>query len=201
MQAANPDAIVVSMSIKDRAAILMGGKHPDAVVWYDDKVGGFTTSSFYADQPPAWMTAYNDKGRAEALYGDEGWTLSRPDAAYGNSRRETDPALISTFSGFSLTKQFPHVIAVDGKKPRNVVRDTPFGDQMLLELARDAITATHMGADDVADLLLIGISGGDYAGHRYGPDSVEIHDYFLRLDEQLGVFMTSSIGNLGRTMC
>ena len=23
-------------------------------------------------------------------------------------------------------------------------------------------------------------------GHRYGPDSIEIHDYFLRLDAQLG---------------
>jgi predicted AlkP superfamily pyrophosphatase or phosphodiesterase len=189
MQAANPDAVVLSLGIKDRAAILLGGKRPDAAVWYDDDVGGFTTSSYYAEQLPAWVGAYNEKDRAEALYGEAGWTLSRPNEAYGSSRRQTDPALVSTFSDFSLTKQFPHVIAVDGKEPRNVVRDTPFGDQMLLELARDAIAATHMGADDVSDLLLLGISGGDYAGHRYGPDSVEIHDYFLRLDEQLGAFM------------
>jgi predicted AlkP superfamily pyrophosphatase or phosphodiesterase len=189
MQAANPDAVVVSLSIKDRAAILMGGKHPDFAIWYDDKVGGFTTSSYYTGAVPAWVSAYNDKGRAEALYGETGWTPSRPDEAYGDSRRKTDPKLVSTFSDFSLTKEFPHVIAVEGKQPRNVVRDTPFGDQMLLELARDAIAATQMGADDVPDLLLVGISGGDYAGHRYGPDSIEVHDYLLRLDEQLGAFM------------
>jgi predicted AlkP superfamily pyrophosphatase or phosphodiesterase len=188
MQAANPDAIVISLSIKDRAAILLGGKRPDAVIWYDDKFGGFTTSSAYGAQP-AWVSAYNDKDRAKALYGDAGWTLSRPDEAYGDSRRQTDPKLVTTFSDYSLTKQFPHVIAVDGKQPRNVIRDTPFGDQMLLELAHDAVAATHMGADDVPDLLLVGISGGDYAGHRYGPDSIEIHDYFLRLDEQLGTFV------------
>lgn len=189
MQAANPDAIVVSLAVKDRAAILMGGKHPDMAVWYDSKIGAFTTSSYYAEQLPAWVGAYNDKGRAEALYGETGWTLSQPDDAYGSSRRKVEPKLVTTFEDYALTKEFPHVIAVDGKQPRNVVRDTPFGDQMLLELARDAIMATHMGADAVPDLLFVGISGGDYAGHRYGPDSVEIHDYFLRLDEQLGTFL------------
>jgi predicted AlkP superfamily pyrophosphatase or phosphodiesterase len=189
MQAANQDAVVVSVAIKDRAAILMGGKHPDAAIWYDSKLGDFTTSSYYGEQLPAWVGAYNEKGRAAALYGETGWTLSQPDDAYGSSRREIDPKLVTTFEDYALTKQFPHVIAADGKQPRNVMRDTPFGDQMLLELARDAIAATHMGADDVPDLLLVGISGADYAGHRYGPDSIEIHDYFLRLDEQLGTFV------------
>jgi predicted AlkP superfamily pyrophosphatase or phosphodiesterase len=189
MQNANPDAVVVSLAIKDRAAILMGGKHPDAAIWYDSKIGAFTTSSYYGEQVPAWVGAYNDKGRAETLYGEIGWTLSRPDDAYGSSRRQIDPKLVTTFEDYALTKQFPHVIAVDGTQPRNVMRDTPFGDQMLLELARDAIAATHMGADAVPDLLFVGISGSDYAGHRYGPDSIEIHDYFLRLDEQLGTFI------------
>lgn len=189
MQAANPDAVVVSVGIKDRAAILLGGKHPDAAIWYDNTVGGFTTSTYYAEQLPAWVSAYNDKGRAEQLYGEVGWTLSQPDAAYGISRRETNPKLVTTYDEYSMTKAFPHVISVEGKLPRNVIRETPFGDQMLLELARDAIAATHMGADDVPDLLLVGISGGDYAGHRYGPDSIEIHDYFLRLDEQIGTFI------------
>jgi predicted AlkP superfamily pyrophosphatase or phosphodiesterase len=189
MQAANPDAVVVSLAIKDRAAILMGGKHPDAAIWYDSTIGDFTTSTYYGEQLPAWVSAYNDKGRAAALYGEVGWTLSQPDDAYGSSRRLVDPKLVTTFEEYALTKHFPHTITVDGKQPRNVMRDTPFGDQMLLELAREAIAATHMGADDVPDLLFVGISGGDYAGHRYGPDSIEIHDYFLRLDEQLGSFI------------
>jgi predicted AlkP superfamily pyrophosphatase or phosphodiesterase len=197
MQAANPDAVVVSLAVKDRAAILMGGKRPDAAIWYDSKIGAFTSSSYYAEQLPAWVSAYNDKGRADALYGESGWTLSQPDEVYGSSRRQVDPKLVTTFEEYALTKQFPHVIAADGKQPRHVMRDTPFGDQMLLELARDAITATHMGADDVPDLLLVGISGGDYAGHRYGPDSVEIHDYFLRLDEQLGAFIADLDQQLG----
>ncbi len=197
MQQADPASIVISVALKDRAAILMGGKRPDAAIWYDDRFGGYTTSTYYAEQLPAWVSAYNQRGRAEALYGAEGWVLSRPDDAYAGSRRETDPKLVSTFSDYSLTKQFPHVIAVEGKQPRNVIRDTPFGDLMTLELAREAIAAEGMGEDAVPDLLMVGLSAGDYAGHRYGPDSVEVHDYYLRLDEFLGQFVADLDQRLG----
>lgn len=197
MQAADPRAIVIALAVKDRAAILLGGKHPDAALWYDDEFGGFTTSSYYADARPAWVTAYNSKDRAQALYG-EGWTLSRPDADYGDSRRTTAPELVATFSDYALTKQFPHVIDRPQKAPRNVVRDTPFADQMTLELAREAIASEQMGADEVPDLLLIGLSGGDYCGHRYGPDSVETHDYYLRMDEAIGGFIAELDAKLGK---
>lgn len=198
LQAQHPEAVVVAMAVKDRAAILLGGKHPDLALWYDDAFGGYTTSSYYGDARPAWVDAYNGKDRAQALYGEQGWTLSRPDAEYGSSRRVTDPELVTTYSGFALTKRFPHVITDPAKAPRNVVRDTPFGDQMTLELAREAITAEHMGADEVPDLLLIGLSGGDYAGHRYGPNSVEMHDYYLRMDAAIGAFIDDLDARVGK---
>lgn len=197
LQAAEPESIVIAMAVKDRAAILLGGKRPDAALWYDDEFGGFTTSTYYADARPAWVDAYNQKDRAQALYG-EGWSLSRPDAEYGDSRRITEPELVATFSDYALTKQFPHVIDKPDKAARNVVRDTPFADQMTLELAREAIAHEHMGADAVPDLLMIGLSGGDYCGHRYGPESVETHDYYLRIDAALGDFMAELDATLGK---
>jgi hypothetical protein len=197
MQAENPESVVIAMAVKDRAAILLGGKRPDAVLWYDDKFGGYTTSTAYADARPGWVDAYNARDRAQALYG-EGWTLSRPEADYGESRRITAPELVATFSDYALTKHFPHVIEKPDRAPRNVVRDTPFADLMTLELAREAITHERMGADAVPDLLLIGLSGGDYAGHRYGPESVETHDYYLRIDEALGAFIEELDATLGK---
>jgi hypothetical protein len=196
-QAADPNAIVVAMAVKDRAAILLGGKRPDAALWYDHVFGGFTTSSYYAAARPAWVDAYNQKDRAAALYGESGWTLSRPDADYGSSRRSTAPELVTEYSGYALTKQFPHVITDPSKAPRNVVRDLPFGDQMTLELAREAIATLDMGADEVSDLLLISLSNGDYAGHRYGPDSVETHDYYLRTDLALGELLADLDAQFG----
>jgi predicted AlkP superfamily pyrophosphatase or phosphodiesterase len=197
MQQADPAAVVISIAIKDRAAILLGGKGPDAALWYDDALGGFTSSSYYADALPEWVVAYNGKDRAAELFG-EGWTLSRPEHEYADSRRETTPELVSSFGDYALTKQFPHTIVAPDKHPRNVIRDTPFGDLMALELAREAIAAERMGADAIPDLLLVGLSAGDYAGHRYGPGSVEIHDYYLRLDAALGEFVTELDARVGR---
>jgi predicted AlkP superfamily pyrophosphatase or phosphodiesterase len=197
MQAADPRAIVIALGIKDRATIMLGGKHPDACLWYDDKFGGFTTSTHYADARPAWADAYNGKDRAQALFAG-GWTLSRPDADYGDSRRVTAPELVATFSDYALTKQFPHVIEKPDKAPRNVIRDTPFADQMVLELAGEAIASEGMGADEVPDLLMLALSAGDYCGHRYGPESVEMHDHYLRLDEALGAFVTALDAKFGK---
>jgi arylsulfatase A-like enzyme len=41
------------------------------------------------------------------------------------------------------------------------------------------------------DLLAISLSTTDDAGHRYGPDSKEVHDQLLRLDRYLGDFLDS----------
>jgi len=196
-QAADPAAIVIAMAVKDRAAILLGGQRPDAALWYEDELGGFTSSSYYTNQAPAWVEAYNASDRAAQLFGEHGWTLSLAETEYGDSRMTTDPKLVTTFYNYALTKQFPHVIETPGKLARNVVRDTPFADQMVLELAREAIAAERMGADEVPDLLLIGLSGGDYAGHRYGPNSVEIHDYYLRIDAALGAFVDHLDSTIG----
>jgi predicted AlkP superfamily pyrophosphatase or phosphodiesterase len=197
LQAVHPEAIVISLSIKDRAAILLGGKHPDAAIWYEDELGGYTSSTWYGETLPAWVEAYNQKDRAAALYGEQGWVLRENDDVYGDARRQTDPKFVSAFGDYALTKQFPHVIDVEGKLPRHVIRDTPFGDRMTLELALEAVAAEGMGADAVPDLLLLSLSGGDYAGHRYGPNSVEIRDYYLHMDEALGEFIGALDQRLG----
>src|SRR5262249_12072140 len=49
---------VVSLSLKDRSAILPAGRTPDLVLWYEAKVKGFTTSSFYAQALPDWLVQY-----------------------------------------------------------------------------------------------------------------------------------------------
>jgi arylsulfatase A-like enzyme len=43
----------------------------------------------------------------------------------------------------------------------------------------------QLGADDVPDLLMISVSGTDYTGHAYGPDSLEYADHLRRADRAL----------------
>jgi hypothetical protein len=57
MAAANPASRALSVSRKDRAAILPIGKARQQVYWY--VFGKFTTSRYYADSLPDWVNAFN----------------------------------------------------------------------------------------------------------------------------------------------
>ena len=50
---------VVSLAVKDRAAVLMGGRRTDATLWFDDQHCQWVTSSFYAKTLPAFAIAQN----------------------------------------------------------------------------------------------------------------------------------------------
>ncbi|MBI5630887.1 MAG: alkaline phosphatase family protein [Elusimicrobia bacterium] len=59
LKAKDGRALVVCLSLKDRAAVLMGGKKADLALWFDKGGKEFTTSSYYA--LPSWLEAFNRK--------------------------------------------------------------------------------------------------------------------------------------------
>lgn len=65
LKAARPAARVFSVSGKDRAAVLLGGRRPDLALWLDRSKGVFTTSSYY--RRPAWLDAFNARLAASKL--------------------------------------------------------------------------------------------------------------------------------------
>ncbi|MET0151676.1 MAG: alkaline phosphatase family protein, partial [Candidatus Binatia bacterium] len=73
-----PQSRVVSVSLKDRSAILMGGRRADAAYWYEVPSGNFISSSFYMADPPAWLTRWNSRRLADR-YAGELWTRLLPD--------------------------------------------------------------------------------------------------------------------------
>jgi predicted AlkP superfamily pyrophosphatase or phosphodiesterase len=56
-------------------------------------------------------------------------------------------------------------------------------------LATEIVQAEDLGADDVTDLLAIGLSGTDVIGHHYGPRSAEAADALQRLDQRFDTFL------------
>ena len=48
---------VISVSIKDRGAILPGGHTANGAYWFDNASGGWITSTFYMNTLPAWVLA------------------------------------------------------------------------------------------------------------------------------------------------
>src|SRR5437773_10170149 len=79
LKAAEPRARALSVSRKDRGAILPIGRARENVYWYQS--GFFTTSRYYADSLPTWVAAFNARQvpfRAAGM----SWDLLRPPSAY-----------------------------------------------------------------------------------------------------------------------
>ena len=81
---------------------------------------------------------------------------------------------------------FPH--PTTGGKPTitaeyyEALANSPYGNDMLLALAKKCIEEEKLGADDVPDLLVVSFSSNDLIGHTWGPDSHEVLDVTLRSD-------------------
>jgi predicted AlkP superfamily pyrophosphatase or phosphodiesterase len=183
-------AKVWGLAFKDRAAVLMAGHLADGVLWFDDETGAWITSRFYRpdDTLPGWVAALNAEHRPDAWFGKE-WLLSVPDQALARlwtpgNRWAVDPSALGT--------GFPHLVNGGQKQ---VGRDfysafatTPFGNDFVLDSARELIRHEKLGQGDVPDLLAINLSSNDYVGHAFGPDSPEVLDISVRTDRQLAAF-------------
>src|SRR5208283_3537226 len=63
---------VLSLSLKDRAAVLPGGFSADAAYWIDPKSGAWITSTYYRRDLPKWAQDFNAANRT-AKYWDRDW--------------------------------------------------------------------------------------------------------------------------------
>ncbi|MEP7324480.1 MAG: alkaline phosphatase family protein [Gemmatimonadota bacterium] len=182
----------LSVSRKDRSAILLVGRVRGQVYWYND--GIFTTSRYYADVLPDWVTDYNARRGPQRLAGTT-WTPLLSADRYSESDSmpyENDSADVSFPHRFPNT---PELAAAD-------LPSFPWMDSLTLDLALVGVTALQLGRHEGTDLLTISLSASDAVGHAFGPDSKELHDMLLRLDHWLGWF-EDSLGVLvpsGRTI-
>ena len=183
MRAADASTRTLSVSMKDRAAILPNGRAPSDVYWYSPD-GRFVTSSYYRKTLPAWVSAWGNRQPLERFAGKP-WTLLLPDSAY----HEPDSVSIES-SGKNF--MFPHPMPDDAFEAANLVRTTPFMDDLTADFALDGVKAMQLGASPTrTDLLTISLSATDVIGHRFGPDSRESHDQVLRVDRVIGRFLDS----------
>jgi predicted AlkP superfamily pyrophosphatase or phosphodiesterase len=191
LKEAIPLSKVVSLSIKDRGAILPGGHLADQVFWYDFDTGDFITSTWYMDELPEWAREFNDRNLARS-YSSEVWTPLLPLGEYTESDR--DAASWERPFDDEEAPVFPH--RMNGSLSRIIT--SPFGDELLAAFAKTAIGALQLGKDEVTDFLAISFSPPDYVGHRFGPDSVEIEDVYLRLDGQIAALLSYLDANVGK---
>ncbi|HEY3246573.1 MAG TPA: alkaline phosphatase family protein [Phycisphaerae bacterium] len=214
-------ARVWGVALKDRAAVLLGGKLADGAIWWDSQTGAFVSSSYYFSELPGWLAQLNEQRIADRFYGAR-WERCLPESIYAQYAR-ADDAPYERGPSVHLSNTFPKVIG--GEQSRSETDDsrkvvlppdyyealsaTPFANELVFDVVRRLIEAEDLGvargnsaADGAApDLVVIGLSANDAVGHLFGPFSHEVLDMAVRTDRQIGEFLNWLDRRVGLEHC
>ena len=184
LKAANPQRRFLSVSRKDRGAILPIGRSRGAVYWWAGSNATFTTSRYYADSLPAWVRRFNERQLGQQYAGKE-WDLLLPASEY------SEPDTVSV-ENQGVNNVFPHLVSDDSMIAARSAPAFPWMDDITLQFALAGLQQLELGASPHRiDVLNVSLSTTDAIGHAFGPDSRELHDQILRLDRSLGTFLDS----------
>ncbi|HEV8487376.1 MAG TPA: alkaline phosphatase family protein [Blastocatellia bacterium] len=175
---------VVAVALKDRAAVLPGGREANGAYWFDASSGTLVSSDYYFASLPGWVDKFNGERKADAYFGKV-W-----DRALGPGYYELTQGVTTDVRGSPLGRHFPYTVTGGEEKPGEefykTFQYTPFASEYLADFAKAAIVGESLGSDKYPDLLAISFSTPDLVGHAYGPDSEEVEDTYVRLDGVIG---------------
>ncbi|HMP43459.1 MAG TPA: alkaline phosphatase family protein [Sphingopyxis sp.] len=174
MKDRDPRAQVVSVSGKDRSAIMMGGHKADELMWLAPT--GLTsyrgtTLSPAAQQASAAIAAAIGQARP-------GLTLPADCA-----RQDIAIPLDGSGGGSVGTGR----LARDAGDFRRFLA-SPEADGAVLATAAALRAARKMGEGETTDLLILGLAATDYVGHGTGTEGAEMCLQMFGLDRELGDF-------------
>ena len=194
VKAAEPGARSYAVSGKDRAAITMGGQHPDGAYWYVDGIG-FTTSPFAGPAGPVVTTAL--KRYDTGLFAR--WKAVPPILWPAPSPTCVALEKPETFGKITLSGNIPPDLAAHVEENpaflqttdfQDNLRASPLFDQTLEGFAESVVTAHHLGHGPATDVLAVSFSANDYIGHRYGNGGPEMCVQQAALDATIGKLLT-----------
>lgn len=175
----------VGVALKDRSAIMPMGRMGDEAYWY---VGGtegkFVTSTWYRQELPGWLQAFNAKRLPEA-YLDRTWDLALPRDRYHTPLPDLNPYEAEWAEGEPATLPLDLRKVSKGGTDLDVLKDMPWGNTLTTDLAMAAIDGDSLGTDEVPDLLAVSYGSTDELQHAMGPRALEVEDMYVRLDRDL----------------
>ena len=158
---------VVSLALKDRSSIMMGGHLGDLSIWIEE--GRWVTSRYYAKDGnlPEWVSDLN-----KGLASEEGKTfqVEIPGNASGLSLATNDKRSVK--------------IVIDKKNAFT----TEYGVKVTTDAAIKALESMKLGQGEHPDILAVSYSAHDMMGHAKGLQGAEM--------EHLTVYEDASIGEL-----
>jgi predicted AlkP superfamily pyrophosphatase or phosphodiesterase len=186
---------VIGIALKDRGGILPAGHTANAAYWFDDKSGNWISSTYYMKELPQWMNEFNGQKLPEA-YLKSDWVPLYPIDTYVQTLPD-DSKYEGKFKGMDAPT-LPVKTSSLYKGNLGMIRSTPYGNTLTLDVAVAAINGEQLGQRGITDFLAVSFSSTDYVGHQFGPNSVEIEDTYLKLDRDFASFFTFLDAKLGK---
>lgn len=185
LQAQVPGARAFSISGKDRAAILMGGRRPSGAFWFMGSAG-FGTSTAYMTQLPDWLVRFDRDLTTRFATRSWLWTKA-PGTPEGRVAQWTFGQTVVRNGALPRLIQGAGMPLDPGFDTR--FRKSPFLDQVTEEGAEALVEGENLGRGPSTDLLMVSFSATDYIGHNYGNLGTEMRDQIHRLDATLDRFL------------
>ncbi len=190
------DARSVALSTGHALAMWYGGQAlPDEsrnhAYWLSGRLGTFVTSTFFRSDYPRWVEDFN-RNAMPKFRKNKAWISSVSEQHLRLGRVDE-----VSYESDGVNTTFPHVFE-DGASTNSELEagqnhafnrwfwNSPFADEALFSLAKEAVRALALGQRNATDFLAIAIKSVDRIGHDYGPNSQEQLDILFRLDRQLG---------------
>ncbi len=163
---------VVSIALKDRAAVLLGGHRADLALWFEPKAFQWVSSQFYLkDAPlPDWTIELNrgiQKKNGEHYHWNPSGAETGLSNAFDSGKFSRDFAIGSTDS-------------LSG----------PYGLELTNDAAIASVKTLHLGKGSAPDVLAISYSSHDYMGHMHGPNAREMEEMTVSEDLAISRLLT-----------
>ena len=194
--ATNFKSKVIGIALKDRGGIFPAGHSANAAYWFDNKTGNWITSTYYSNELPAWVQKYNNRRVADSLMKKD-WNLLYDKSKYTQSTEDDMP--FEKVLESDKSRVFPHKYqSIIESRDYDQFRPSPYGNTFTFQFAKEAIRNEKLGMGNVTDMLCISVSSTDNIGHKFGPNSLEAEDTYLRLDIEIASFLTYLDNTLGK---
>src|SRR5690606_26621946 len=114
---------------------------------------------------------FNQQNHVEK-YLSRGWNTLYPLESYQQSTADRNE-YEGKFAGMDAATFPIDTAGLYKENGAGIMRSTPFGNSLTLDMAKAAIQHEALGRRGVTDFLAVSLSSTDYIGHQFGPNSIE----------------------------
>lgn len=173
----NDRACFISLGFDPNLLMWSSGTNvPEPVVWLDKKTGDFVSQNVSGDTIPGILREFNSKRMAD-IYVEKTWAPKKDIGDYHEWKY---------FNQGAGQRTFYYPLKLVGAKEKYArMAGSPYGNQLMRDMAASILLCGDFGKDDVPDVMTLQFAATPSCGHKMQPIDAETEDMLLLLDENI----------------